>query len=209
MIRVLVVAASPIVRAGLATVLAENPKFQVFTSGADIDILTEIAQQQPDVLLLDWNNDREFWDAYAEKSQYSTPIIVITSNDQLDFNLMLRAGVRGILSSESRESEIVLAVETVAAGMIVFHPEMIDYLLAASGLSAEAMQTNATQVLTPREIEVLQLLASGSGNKAIAQNLHISEHTVKFHISSIFQKLNVSTRTQAVAVGIRLGLVML
>ncbi|BAZ13274.1 two component transcriptional regulator, LuxR family protein [Calothrix sp. NIES-4071] len=207
MIRVLVVAASPVVRVGLAAVLASSPKFQVFTSGADIDILTKIAEQQPDVLLLDWNDNREFWDTLLQ-SQHSIPIIVITSNDQLDINFMLRAGVRGILSPEARESEIMLAVETVAAGMVVFHPEMIDYLLAASSLSTEAMPTNPTQVLTPREIEVLQLLASGTGNKAIAQNLHISEHTVKFHISSIFQKLNVSTRTQAVAVGIRLGLVM-
>ncbi|MBW4600751.1 MAG: response regulator transcription factor [Calothrix sp. FI2-JRJ7] len=208
MIRVLVVAVSPIVRAGLATVLTQNPKFQVFTSGANIDIVTKIAEQQPDIMLLDWNEDREFWDALVQ-SQYTIPIVVIASNDQIDFNLMLRAGVRGILSPAERESEIMLAVETVAAGMVVFHQEMIDYLLAASGFSAEAMATNSSQVLTPREIEVLQLLASGSGNKAIAQNLHISEHTVKFHISSIFQKLNVSTRTQAVAVGIRLGLIML
>ncbi|RUT06090.1 helix-turn-helix transcriptional regulator [Dulcicalothrix desertica PCC 7102] len=207
MIRVLVVAASPIVRAGLATVLAESPKFQVITSGAYLDVLTQINEQQPDVLLLDWNDDREFWDIV--QSQNSIPIIVIASNEQLDFNLMLRSGVRGILSPESREAEIILAVETVAAGMIVFHSEMIDYLLAASSLSTETIPTNVNQVLTSREIEVLQLLASGSGNKAIAQNLHISEHTVKFHISSIFQKLNVSTRTQAVAVGIRLGLVML
>ncbi|BDA69509.1 Two Component Transcriptional Regulator, LuxR family [Rivularia sp. IAM M-261] len=207
MIRVLVVAASPIVRAGLATVLAESPKFQVFTSGTNLDVLTQINEQQPDVLLLDWNDDREFWDIV--QSPNSIPIIIIASNEQLDFNLMLRSGVRGILSPESRESEIILAVETVAAGMVVFHSEMIDYLLAASSLSTETMPTNVNQVLTSREIEVLQLLASGSGNKSIAQNLHISEHTVKFHISSIFQKLNVSTRTQAVAVGIRLGLVML
>lgn len=207
MIRVLVVATSPIVRAGLATVLAESAKFQVFTSGANLDILNQINEQQPDVLLLDWNDDREFWDVL--QSQNSIPIILIASNDQLDVNFVLRAGVRGILLPESRESEIILTVETVAAGMIVFHSEMIDYLLAAESLSTEAMLTNPVQILTPREIEVLQLLASGSGNKTIAQNLHISEHTVKFHISSIFQKLNVSTRTQAVSVGIRLGLIML
>lgn len=207
MIRVLVVAASPIVRVGLATVLTESPKFEVITSGANLDVLTQINEQQPDVLLLDWNDDREFWDIV--QSQNSIPIIVIASNEQLDFNLMLRSGVRGILSPELHESEIILVVETVAAGMVVFHSEMIDYLLAASSLSTERMPTNVDQVLTSREIEVLQLLASGSGNKAIAQNLHISEHTVKFHISSIFQKLHVSTRTQAVAVGIRLGLVML
>ena len=60
-----------------------------------------------------------------------------------------------------------------------------------------------------REIEVLQMLTNGMSNKIVAQNLHISEHTVKFHVSSIFQKLDVSTRTEAVAVGVRLGLIML
>jgi DNA-binding NarL/FixJ family response regulator len=69
--------------------------------------------------------------------------------------------------------------------------------------------TDPLQALTPREIEVLQMLGSGLGNKAIAKKLNISEHTVKFHISSIFQKLDVSTRTEAATVGVRLGLIML
>jgi two-component system, NarL family, response regulator YdfI len=209
MIRVLVVAASPVVRAGLATVLAESSKFQVFTSGANLDVLNKIAEQQPDVLLIDWNDDKEFWDVTLQ-SQYPAPIVVIASNDQLDFDFILRNGARGILSPESSELEIMLAVETVAAGMVVLHPSMIEYLLVKAPLSSpEAILTNSNLMLTPREIEVLQLLGSGNGNKAIAQNLHISEHTVKFHISSIFQKLNVSTRTEAVAVGIRTGLIYL
>jgi DNA-binding NarL/FixJ family response regulator len=65
------------------------------------------------------------------------------------------------------------------------------------------------QILTPREIEVLVQIGAGLGNRAIARNLHFSEHTVKFHISSIFQKLNVSTRTEAVTAGVRMGLILL
>jgi two-component system, NarL family, response regulator YdfI len=208
MIRVLVVAASPVVRAGLATVLTNNSLFEVGTSGANIDIVAKIIEQQPDVLLLDALEDREFWDTLVQ-SQNSTPIVVIAPLDQLDVNLMLRAGVKGILAPSSNELEITLAVETVAAGMVVFHQDIINYLLAASNMNPEIISTNVVQALTPREIEVLQLLASGSGNKTIARNLHISEHTVKFHISSIFQKFNVSTRTQAVTVGVRVGLVSL
>jgi two-component system, NarL family, response regulator YdfI len=73
---------------------------------------------------------------------------------------------------------------------------------------ASAIAAPSAQILTSREIEVLVQIGAGLANKAIAQNLHISDHTVKFHISSIFQKLHVSTRTEAVKVGIGLGLIL-
>ena len=83
----------------------------------------------------------------------------------------------------------------------MLHPQVIN--------NQQSLKETNLQILTPREIEVLQMLTNGMSNKLVAQNLHISEHTVKFHVSSIFQKLDVSTRTEAVAVGVRLGLIML
>ncbi|MGJ5634709.1 response regulator transcription factor [Nostoc sp. CALU 1950] len=146
------------------------------------------------------------------EQQYALAMIVIVEElDNIDLETALRSGIRGILPSNSTESEIVAAVEAIAFGLVVLHPDAIELLSIR-----EKVVANPVQTLTPREIEVLGMLGSGLGNKAMsttgyayAKQLHISEHTVKFHLSSIFQKLSVSSRTEAVAVGVRLGLIML
>ncbi len=194
-IRIIVVAASPVIRIGLSAMLEDNPKFIVVKSVSDID---EIEEQQADVILLDWNqNDYE-----SIKQQLISATIILV-DEFTDFNLatILAAGVKGILPQTSMESEIIAAVEAVVSGLIVLHPQVIN--------NQQLLKETNLQILTPREIEVLQMLTNGMSNKLVAQNLHISEHTVKFHVSSIFQKLDVSTRTEAVAVGVRLGLIML
>lgn len=114
------------------------------------------------------------------------------------------------MPSTSTELEIVAAVEAIALGLLVQHFDTIESLLPLKESSVRQKATaNPVQALTPQEIEVLDMLGSGLGNKAIAKHLNISEHTVKFHVSSIFQKLSVSKRTEAVAVAVRLGLIML
>ena len=227
MIRVLVVATSSLVRAGLSSVLTTNPELTLVSSSAsDLDSLaTEIEQLQPDVVLLvliskkdsdyftDRSNDESGWEKLlnSQQQQYPSAIIVITDElDSIDLAAGLRSGVRAILPQSSTESEILATVEAVASGLVVLHPDVVEYLLPPKeGSLRENVLVNPVQTLTPREIEVLQMLGSGLGNKAIAKRLNISEHTVKFHLSSIFQKLGVSTRTEAVTVGVRLGLIML
>lgn len=199
MIRVLVVADSAVVRAGLSAMLKANPEFMVVGSISDADVLAEIEQLQPDVVLLDGDSEPDL-------TEYGPGIIILTDED-LDVEATLRSGVRGILPQVSAESEILAAVEAVASGLVALHPDIVETLLPRRSLWSD--RVNPVQALTPREIEVLQMLSSGLGNKAIAQHLHISEHTVKFHVSSILQKFAVSTRTEAVAMGIRLGLIML
>jgi two-component system, NarL family, response regulator YdfI len=210
MLQVLVIALSPIVRMGLATVLATNPKFQVVGSGTNFEILTE--NIATDVILFDSgvNQEEAIIEQLHNLQQSSIPLVAITSQTRTPqyIDMLLRAGVRGLLPPESSESEIILTVEVVAAGMVILHPEILEDLLTLKSTST-LIPNSSIQILTPREIEVLQLLGSGLGNKAIAQNLHLSEHTIKFHISSIFQKLSVSTRTEAVTVGVRLGLIIL
>ncbi len=194
-IRIIVVAVSPVIRMGLSAMLEDNPKFIVLKSVSDID---EIEEQQADVILLDWNQT----DYESIKQQFIAATIILV-DEFTDFNLtrILAAGVKGILPQTSMESEIIAAVEAVVSGLVVLHPQVIN--------NQQLLKETNLQILTPREIEVLQMLTNGMSNKIVAQNLHISEHTVKFHISSIFQKLDVSTRTEAVAVGVRLGLIML
>jgi DNA-binding NarL/FixJ family response regulator len=122
----------------------------------------------------------------------------------------LRLGVRAVLPRRATAEEILQAVVAAAAGLVVLHPDAIDLLLPVlSSVTQPVDEASLVQALTPREIEVLGMLAEGLGNKAIARRLSISEHTVKFHVSSIFTKLNARSRTEAVTLGARQGLIML
>jgi len=104
-------------------------------------------------------------------------------------------GAAGVLPLSASPQELAAAIEAVAAGLLVTHP---------ATRSAPVLEE-----LTPREIEVLRLLADGDGNKTIAYRLGISEHTVKFHVSSILAKLGAGSRTEAVTLGLRRGLILL
>jgi NarL family two-component system response regulator YdfI len=120
----------------------------------------------------------------------------------------LGAGVRGLLPRGAPVAEIVAAIEAAAAGLTVVHPDLLALLFSPE--SKEIPQpAEFEQALTPRETEILNMMAEGLGNKQIAWSLKISEHTVKFHISSIFAKLHVSSRTEAVTSGIRQGLIVI
>ena len=126
------------------------------------------------------------------------PSLVLCSRAEEPFstNSVLRNDVAGILSWDSKRDRIVAAIRAIANGLrilpeVQFAPPVID----------------EPQHLTQRELEVLRLIADGEGNKTIAEALQISEHTVKFHISSIFEKLHVSSRTEAVKEGINRGLI--
>jgi NarL family two-component system response regulator YdfI len=215
MIRVMVVANSGVVRAGLSAVLTTNPRLTVVANASNLDVIAPtIDEQQPDVVLLDIdsNNNESVWEKLlSSPQQYPAAIIAITDElDNINLEEALRIGVRGILSKACTESEIIAATEAVASGLVALHPDVVEYLFPVkeSSMRKKALE-NPVQALTPREIEVLEMLGFGLGNKAIAKRLNISEHTVKFHVSSIFQKLGVSTRTEAVTVGVRLGLIML
>jgi DNA-binding NarL/FixJ family response regulator len=120
----------------------------------------------------------------------------------------LQAGVHAILLADSAPREILSALEAASAGLAVISPEVLDSLLPAP---AEAISDDLPlgEPLTARESEILSLLADGAGNKEIASRLRISEHTVKFHVSSILAKLGAATRTEAVSRGYKEGLIIL
>jgi DNA-binding NarL/FixJ family response regulator len=156
----------------------------------------------------------------------AAPAIVILAADPLGVWTVeaLQSGVSAVLPREASAAEIAAAVEAASAGLVALHPDVLSSLLAAHPAaplvgqghardSASSFQEGSAdkpaQALTPREIQVLGMLAEGSGNKEIAWRLHISEHTVKFHIASIFNKLDAASRTEAVTLGIRLGLIVI
>ncbi len=119
----------------------------------------------------------------------------------------LREGVNAIIARDADRDQIALAVEAADAGYVLLHPTSARML----GSSAPSLLDSPDELehLTAREREVLGLMSGGLGNKEIAARLGISEHTVKFHTSSILAKLSAGSRTEAVSQGIRRGLIML
>jgi len=120
----------------------------------------------------------------------------------------LRAGIRAALPGDISPEQLVAALEAVASGLVVLHPLQATEVIPAGAAPAPAVEESA-ESLTRREHEVLQMLAAGLSNKEIAARLNISEHTAKFHVASILGKLGAASRTEAVSLGIRRGLVLL
>jgi DNA-binding NarL/FixJ family response regulator len=122
----------------------------------------------------------------------------------------LRAGARAVLLRPADRAELVAAVQAVAAGLSVVLAGLLDDLLQPSGVgNATSMAMADAEALTPRELEVLALVAAGASNKLIARRLDISVHTAKFHVAGILEKLGAGSRAEAVGIAARLGLVLL
>jgi DNA-binding NarL/FixJ family response regulator len=115
----------------------------------------------------------------------------------------------GVLPQEASQEELLAAVYALYEGLIVAEPSMLVSLMEPPLSMGERVPDDAVEMLTERELEVLQLLAHGLPNKQIAVQLGISAHTVKFHISSIYGKLGATNRTEAVRVGLQRGLILL
>ena len=216
MTRILVAATSGIVRRGLETLLAASPNLTVVgSSSLDATTLAErLEDLQPDVVLLELRPQED--DSVARHLPAfgpgpGAPAIVVLADPPYGpwIAEALRSGVRAVLPPEAAPEEIVAAVEAAATGLVALHPDAVEALLPAAPASPRSMPAPPHPPLSSREVEVLGMLAEGLGNKQIAWRLGISEHTVKFHLSSIFTKLDVSSRTEAVALGVRLGLIML
>ena len=204
--RVLVAADSAVVRAGLESLIVQAPQLALAGSSSPNNLRERIRELQPDVVLMDW---RPADDEALELLLKAGPAVVLLADEQDPAMLAsgLRAGLRALLPRHASAEEIVAAIEAVAGGLIVLHPEQIGSLQFLERPRRSAVESDAT--LTPREVEVLRMLAEGLANKNIAWRLGISEHTVKFHIASIFTKLNASSRAEAVAIGMRQGLILL
>jgi two-component system, NarL family, response regulator YdfI len=185
-IRVLVAARSSVVRAGLESVIRSSASLQL------------APDFQADVLLLDADD--------IQREELTLPVVLmVDTSDTALVNSALRSGVRAVISREATAEEIESAIQAVNSGLIVLAAESLPELLTDVRPVAEAL----AEPLSERELEVLDVIAEGLSNKLIAHRLGISEHTVKTHVASIFAKLGATTRTEAVSLAIRRGLVML
>jgi two-component system, NarL family, response regulator YdfI len=211
-----VISESAIARAGLAALItAHSDQWQVACAAtlplwAAPGLAAALPSPPPDALLLDLSSQDPDWPATLSAVETCpAPIVVLLEPWPAAAAELLRAGVVGLLSSDADGSAITAALEAAAAGLLVLPPELALELLAGSPGLARSLAGSLSQALSQREVEVLALLAKGLGNKAIARHLNLSEHTVKFHIGTLFAKLNVSSRTEAAIVGARLGLILL
>ncbi|MCM3905495.1 MAG: response regulator transcription factor, partial [Pyrinomonadaceae bacterium] len=205
-------ASSEVVRAGLESLLATAPTFQVVGSFPIATALARFEDLQPDVVLLDLESlaDESLSPAIELGGMVRNSALVILTDDPENFSAAdaLRSGVRAILPREATSEEIVAAIQASVVGLVVLHPDALHSVLSPIPPGDQPGLESSDQILTPREIEVLRMIAEGLGNKEIAFKLGISDHTVKFHISSIFTKLGASSRTEAVTIGIRGGMIM-
>jgi len=208
-IRLLIAAPSAVARAGLESIAATATGIEVAGAASIAGIAAEVDRHQPDVLLaaVDGHPDEPPEDLMALAGRDGAPAIVMLAPDLQPAwtGEALRAGIRAVLPGDLGAREILAAVEAAAAGLIVLHPQDLPVL----GVERPAVPPASAQPLSPREMQVLGMLAEGYGNKTIAWKLGISEHTAKFHVASILTKLSAGTRTEAVTIGIRRGLILI
>jgi DNA-binding NarL/FixJ family response regulator len=206
-IRILVADDHPMLREGLVAVLGTQPDFDVVGEAADGSEVVRLAEKlHPDVILLDLEMPGVDGVSALERLRNigsEARTIVFTAYDTDERILRsLRAGARGYLLKGASRAEIFDAIRTVHSGGSLLEPAVTTRLLEHLEQGDERPSD-----LTPRELEVLTLLARGLKNAEIAGELFISERTVKFHVSSILAKLGAENRTEAARIAVRRGLV--
>ncbi len=202
MIRVTILSPNPALRIGLRELLNRQADIQVVGETTDLESVNET---ETEVLVLASVSSARLLE---NKSTYA---ILFLTDDVESLRDVLNNNTRawGVLSPDATEDELVAAVRAVGEGLWVGAPGLVQSLIRLTGRREFSSEDSLVEPLTAREMEVLQLMAQGLANKQIALSLGISEHTVKFHLSSLYAKLGISSRTEAVKRGIELGLISL
>lgn len=210
-LRVLAAADNALARAGLAALLKERPGFDVVGQcGLDDELDSALDVYRPDVVVCDMGYDpmravERLGDIVLGGPAWMA--LVADANAAAEaYPALIGAGVRGILLQSAGPEALAAATVALGQGLTVLGPGISPPLVPPLSPSAPAMGGEA---FTPREREVLALLAEGLPNKLIARQLHISEHTVKFHVNALLTKLGAASRTEAVVRATRLGLIAL
>jgi NarL family two-component system response regulator LiaR len=208
-IRVLIADDHPAVRAGLRALLKRDPELDIVGEAANgTEAVAKARQLQPDVVLMDLllpEIGGIAATAIIRSELPETEVLILTVVlEQASVSRAIRAGAIGYLLKEVSPSELRSAVKSAGVGQVHLSPQAAMYLLREIRALAEQ-----TESLTERETVVLRLLARGHSNREIAHTLHITQDTVKTYIRRILVKFNVKSRTQAVLIAIRLGIVPL
>ncbi|ETT87886.1 response regulator transcription factor [Viridibacillus sp. FSL R5-0477] len=219
MTKIIIVDDHQLFREGVKRILDFEDTFDVVAEGDDgKDVIQLYEEYNPDVVLMDINmpqkNGVEATAELLEKYADAKVIMLSIHDDESYVSHALKSGALGYMLKEMDADEIVEAIKIVASGGSYLHPKVTKNLVAEYRRLSERENKGSfhqTEIrrpfhlLTKRECEVLQLLTDGQSNRAIGETLYISEKTVKNHVSSILQKMNVNDRTQAVVTAIKNG----
>jgi DNA-binding NarL/FixJ family response regulator len=207
-IRIVVADDHPIVRAGIVGLLETAPGIQVVGEAADGAEAVELAaSERPDLVLMDLRMpgvDGASATASIVAAGHGTRVLVLTTYETDDHILAaIEAGASGYLLKAAPQAEILAGIRAVAAGETVLAPSIAAKLVSRVRAHAASV---AAPALSPRELQVLTLVADGCSNPEIARTLYIGEATVKTHLLHAFEKLGVNDRTRAVTRAMELGL---
>ena len=209
-IRILIVDDHTLVRDGLNTILRRQPDFEVVGEASNGREATDLARElTPDVILMDLRMPEMSGVEAMREIGASNPeikIIVLTTFDTDEYIFdAVEAGAKGYLLKDTSREELFSAVRAVCRGESQIEPGVAARLISRF----QELSRQGPDTLSDREVEVLQLIARGSANRQIADQLLISESTVKTHVANIFSKMNVRHRTEAVTQGLQRGIIKL
>ena len=198
----LVVSEDPLARSGLASLLAGQAGIVVDAQVSPEELPAQARASEPEVAVWDAGAGSSGLDRLGETATRDLRVLAVLADEGQAADA-LGAGARGVVLRDVGAPRLAAAVRAVAEGLMV-----LDAAAADSVLRPRPAAPATVEHLTPREQEVLQLLAQGLSNKLIAARLGISDHTVKFHVNAILGKLGAQSRTEALAQAARLGLVL-
>lgn len=211
-LRILLIDDHTLFRVGLEGLLTSRGIEIVASVGSGHDAQRLVDELTPDIILLDMRmpgiNGLEVLTMLREKNDSPPIVMLTTSTEENDLLNSLRSGAQGYLLKDMEPDELVLALREIFAGKTVVAPDLAPILArAVQGKTTvkEIQDDSPFSTLTPRETEILGLLAEGQSNKAIARNLGISDGTVKLHVKAILRKLNVHSRVEAAVMAVERG----
>ena len=211
MTRLLIIAADPLIRSALASIAEQAEDLHVVGQAApDDDPVETIGVYRPDVILYDagWESLNEGGESELEQlpADWPLPVLLLLSEPETSISQLLNAGFGGILPRTINGDRLNGAVQAVLQDLTVIDQIFLDAIDPETNRRSARPIVADVEPLTPREFDVLELLADGLTNREIAAQLAISHHTVKFHLTSLMDKLDVHSRTEAVTTASRLGI---
>jgi DNA-binding NarL/FixJ family response regulator len=211
-IRILLADAQHVVRQGIRQILGNETDFEIVGEADNgIDAVRLAIELMPDIVLMEARLPKLDGAEIIRRIKTGHPeciVIILTSNEEEEHAIdLIGAGIAGYLSKNDNSEQLIQSIRLIRSGEFVFHPLLAQKLYKRA--ARHAMPIDSSEHLTRREMDVLKMAAKGLGNKAIASDLGLSLRTIKGHFESIFDKMNVSSRTEAIVMALRQGWITL